>query len=155
MAETLRQPEIMKKVQETLRMHPPATLLIPRKVDQDVELYDYIIPKGSLILINVWAIGRDIMFWEDPLVFKPDRFRSLKLDVRGKDFELIPFGSGRRICPDLPLALRTSPVMLGSMLKSFNWKFEAGVEPKELDMEEKFGFITPKAHPLRAISSPL
>ncbi|KAH0672188.1 hypothetical protein KY284_023275 [Solanum tuberosum] len=110
MAETLRQPEIMKKAQaelskvigkrkpieevdvsrlpylqfivkETLRMHPPAPFLIPRRVDQDVKLFDYIIPKGSLVLVNVWAIGRDSTFWEKPLVFKPERFQSIELDV--------------------------------------------------------------------------
>ncbi|XP_055813983.1 geraniol 8-hydroxylase-like [Solanum dulcamara] len=184
MAETVRQPEIMRKAQaelaevvgkgkpieeadvsrlpylqfivkETLRMHPPAPFLIPRIVDQDVELCDYIIPKGSRVLVNVWAIGRDSTFWEEPLVFKPERFKSLKLDVQGKNFELLPFGAGRRICPGLPLALGIIPVMLGSILNSFNWKLEAGIEPKDLDMDEKFGFITPKAHPLRVIPSPL
>ncbi|TMW82476.1 hypothetical protein EJD97_005844 [Solanum chilense] len=185
MAEILRQQEIMKKVQaelaqvvgkgkpieeadvsllpylqfiikETLRLHPPAPFLIPRRVDQDVELCDYIIPKGSLVLvINAWAIGRDSSFREDTLVLKPERFQSLELDACEKDFELIPFGAGRRTCPGLPLALRWMPLILGSILNSFNWKLEACIEPKRLNMEEKFGAIIAKAHPLRAISSPL
>ncbi|KAM3357228.1 hypothetical protein P3S68_023942 [Capsicum galapagoense] len=185
MAEILGQPEIVKKAQaelaevvgkgkpieeadvsrlpylqfimkETLRTHPPAPFLIPRRVDQDVELYDYVIPKGSIILVNAWAIGRDSSFWqEDSLLFKPERFRSLELDVQGKDFALIPFGAGRRICPGFPLALKLVPVMLGSMLNSFNWKLDADIEPKDLNMEEKFGAIVTKAHPLRAIPSPL
>ncbi|KAG5604547.1 hypothetical protein H5410_026039 [Solanum commersonii] len=121
-------------------MHPPAPFLIPRRVDQDVKLFDYIIPKGSLVLVNVWAIGRDSTFWEEPLVFKPERFQSIELDVGGKDFDLISFGVGRRICPGLPLALRMVPVMLGSMLNSFNWKLQAGIESKNLNMDEKFGF---------------
>ncbi|KAK6781335.1 hypothetical protein RDI58_023519 [Solanum bulbocastanum] len=182
--EILGQPEIMKKVQvelaevvgkgkpieevdvsrlpylqfiikETLRLHPPAPFLIPRRVDQDVELCDYIIPKGSLVLVNAWAIGRDPSFWDDALVFKPERFQSLELDMRGKDFEMIPFGAGRRTCPVFPLALRLMPAILGSMLNSFNWKLEACIEPKDLDMEEKFGVILGKAHPLQAIPSPL
>ncbi|KAG5582109.1 hypothetical protein H5410_052736 [Solanum commersonii] len=183
MAEIFRQPEIMKKVQvelaevvgkgkpleesnipklpylqfivkETLRLHPPAPFLIPRKVEQDVELCNYIISKGSLVLVNVWAIGRDPTFWKDPLVFKPERFQCLEVDMRGQDFELIPFGAGRRICPGLPLALRLVPIMLGSLLNSFNWKLEANIEPKDLDMEETFSFISSKAHPLRVIPSP-
>nr|XP_018622182.1 geraniol 8-hydroxylase-like isoform X2 [Nicotiana tomentosiformis] len=185
MAEILRQPEIRKKVQaelaqvvgkgkpieeddvsrlpylqcivkETLRMHPPVPFLLPRKGEQDVELCDYIIPKGSQVLVNVWAIGRDSALWEEPLVFKPERFWSSELDVRGKDFELIPFGAGRRICPGLPLAaLRMVPVMVGSLLNSFNWKLEEGINPEELDMEEKFGITLAKACPLRAITSPI
>jgi len=184
MAEILRKLEIMKKVQvelaevvgkgkpveesnipklpylqfivkETLRLHPPTTFLIPRKVEQDVKLCNYIIPKGSLVLVNVWAIGRDPTFWKDPLVFKPERFQSLEVDMQGQDFELIPFGAGRRICPGLPLAMRLVQIMLGSLLNSFNWKLEGDIEPKDLDMEETFSFISSKAHPLRVIPSPL
>ncbi|OIT01834.1 PREDICTED: geraniol 8-hydroxylase-like [Nicotiana attenuata] len=185
MAEILRQPEIMKKVQaelaevvgkgkpikeddvsrlsylqcivkETLRMHPPVPFLLPRKVEDDVEVCGYIVPKGSQVLVNVWTIGRDSALWEEPLVFKPERFWSSELDVRGKDFELIPFGAGRRICPGLPLAaLRMVPVMVGSLLNSFNWKPEGGIKPEELDMEEKFGITLAKACPLRAIAYPI
>lgn len=184
MAEIIKQPEIMKKAQaelaevigkgkiveeadvsqlrylqciikETLRIHPPVPFLVPRKVEQDVELCDYIIQKGSQVLVNVWAIGRDSTSWEDPLVFKPERFWSSNVDLRGQNFELIPFGAGRRICPGLPLALRMVPVMLGSLINSFNWKLEAGIAPKDLDMEEKFGISLAKAHPLRAIPSPI
>nr|BAC53893.1 cytochrome P450 [Petunia x hybrida] len=174
MAEILRQPEIMKKAQaelaevigkgkpieeadvsrlpylqciikETFRMHPATPFLLPRKVEQDVEVCGYIVPKGSQVLVNVWAIGRDSTYWEDPLMFKPERFWNLDLDVQGQDFELIPFGAGRRICPGLPLALRMVPVVLGSLLNSFNWKLETGIEPEELDMEEKFGLALAKA----------
>ncbi|WMV48502.1 hypothetical protein MTR67_041887 [Solanum verrucosum] len=150
-----RLPYLQCIIKETLRLHPPVPLLVPRKVEQDVELCDYIIPKGSQVLVNVWTIGRDFTFWKDPLVFKPERFLSLDLDTRGQDFELIPFGAGRRICPGLPLASRMIPVMLGSLLNSFNWKLEADIEPQELDMEEKFGITLAKARPLRAIPSPL
>ncbi|XP_049370018.1 geraniol 8-hydroxylase-like [Solanum verrucosum] len=180
MAEILKQPEIMKKVQvelakiigkgksieevdvtrlpylqciikETLRMHPPAPFLVPRKVEQDVELFDYIIPKGSQVLVNVWSIGKEFTFWDEPLVFKPERFWGSDLDMRGQDFDLIPFGAGRRICPGFPLALRIVPVILGSLLNSFNWKLEADIGPEDLDMEEKFGITLAKAHPLRVI----
>lgn len=53
------------------------------------------------------------------------------MDVRGKDFELIPFGAGLRICPRSPLAaLRMVPIMLGSL---FHWKLGEGIisTPKE------------------------
>ncbi|MCD7464891.1 hypothetical protein HAX54_000161 [Datura stramonium] len=153
-ADVSRLPYLQCIIKETLRLHPPVPFLVPRKLEQDVELCDYIIPKGSQVLINVWMINRDSTFWEDPLVFKPERFLSLDLDIRGQNFELIPFGAGRRICPGLPLALRIVPVMLGSLLNSFNWKLE-DIRPEELDMEEKFGLTIAKACPLRAIPSPL
>ncbi|KAK4347859.1 hypothetical protein RND71_034201 [Anisodus tanguticus] len=142
-------------MKETFRIHPQAPFLIPRKAEEDVELYGYIVPKDSQVLVNVWAIGRDPSLWEDPLEFKPERFWESEIDVRGQDFELIPFGAGRRICPGLPLAIRMVPVALGSLLNTFNWKLHGGIAPKDLDMEEKFGITVAKAQPLLAIPIPL
>ncbi|WOH02379.1 hypothetical protein DCAR_0521768 [Daucus carota subsp. sativus] len=64
---------------------------------------------------------------------------------------LIPFGAGRRKCPELPLAIRMVPVILGSLINCFDWKLEGGIAPEELDMEDKFGITVAKLHPLRAV----
>jgi cytochrome P450 len=81
-------------------------LLLPRKAKADVEIIGYIIPKGTQVLVNAWAIGRDSSLWENANSFMLERFLELEIDVKGQNFELIPFGSGRRICLDLPLAIR-------------------------------------------------
>ncbi|XP_075482638.1 geraniol 8-hydroxylase-like [Primulina tabacum] len=146
-----RLPYLRCMVKETLRIHPPVPFLIPRKVEEDVEVRGYTVPKNCRVLVNAWAIGRDADAWKNPLEFKPERFLESDMDVRGRDFELIPFGAGRRICPGLPLAIRMVPVMLGSLLNSFDWKLEGGSPPEELDMEEKFGITLQKALPLRAV----
>nr|GMD55238.1 geraniol 8-hydroxylase-like [Ipomoea batatas] len=153
-ADVSRLPYLQCILKETLRMHPPIPFLIPRKVEQDVNLGGHTISKGSEILVNVWAIGHDSSIWENPLIFNPERFWNLKIDVRGQDFEHIPFGAGRRICPGLPMAMRMVPVMLGSLLNSFQWKLECDIAPNDLDMEEKFGLTLAKVHPLRAIPIP-
>ncbi|XP_060193692.1 geraniol 8-hydroxylase-like [Lycium barbarum] len=150
-ADVARLPYLQCIIKEAFRLHPPAPFLVPRKVEQDVEVCGYTVPKGSKVLTNVWAIGRDPTLWEDPLIFNPDRFKDSKLDVRGRDFELIPFGAGRRICPGLPLAIRMVPVMLGTLLNTFKWKIEGDIAPKDLDMQEKFGLTLAKLRPLRAI----
>ncbi|XP_055805207.1 geraniol 8-hydroxylase-like [Solanum dulcamara] len=154
-ADVAKLPYLRCIVKETFRIHPQVPFLIPRKVVKDVELYGYTIPKDSQVLVNVWAIGRDSSIWEDPLEFKPERFWESDIDVRGQDFELIPFGAGRRICPGLPLSIRMVPVALGSLLNTFNWKLHGGIAPKDLDMEEKFGITLAKAQPLLAIPFPL
>ncbi|GAA0183915.1 oxygenase [Lithospermum erythrorhizon] len=154
-ADISRLPYLSCVVKETFRLHPVVPLLLPRKTEQNVEVCGYIVPKGSQVLVNVWAIGRDSNVWKNPLEFKPERFWESRVDVRGRDFELTPFGSGRRICPGLPLAYRIIPVILGSLLNSFDWKFEQGVIPESLDMEEKFGLTLEKEIPLRVIPIPL
>ncbi|XP_047333590.1 geraniol 8-hydroxylase-like [Impatiens glandulifera] len=92
-------PYLQAIIKETMRMHPPAPFLIPRQVYTEIDLCGYTIPKGAQVLVNVWAIGRDPDIWESPMEYKPERFIDSKIDLRGQDFELIPFGAGRRICP--------------------------------------------------------
>ncbi|GMH26617.1 hypothetical protein Nepgr_028460 [Nepenthes gracilis] len=138
-------------VKETLRLHPPAPFLIPRKSAIDIELCGFTVPMNAQVLVNVWAIGRDVKFWENPNSFKPERFLESNINFKGQDFELIPFGAGRRICPGLPLAMRMLPVILGSLVHSFNWKLQNGNNPDSMDMEEKFGITLQKVAPLCAI----
>ncbi|KAH9684940.1 cytochrome P450 76C4 [Citrus sinensis] len=138
-------------VKETLRLHPPVPLLLPRKASADVEITGFIIPKGAQVLVNAWAIGRDTSTWDDPYSFKLERFLGSDVDVKGRNFELFPFGAGRRICLGLPLAIRMLYLMLGSLIKSFDWKLDNKVTSGNVDMEEKFGITLQKAQPLHVV----
>ncbi|XP_051123102.1 cytochrome P450 76T24-like [Andrographis paniculata] len=147
-------PYLQAVVKETFRFHPAAPFLMPRKAETDVEINGYIIPKDCQILINFWASGRNSNVWSDAETFMPERFLegdARKIDYRGKDFELIPFGAGRRICPGLPLAHRMVHLMLATLVHGFGWKLEEGVKAAEIDVDEKFGLTLQKAKPLRAI----
>ncbi|EEF51432.1 (S)-N-methylcoclaurine 3'-hydroxylase isozyme 1 [Ricinus communis] len=141
-------------VKETLRLHPPAPFLIPRRATENCEVMNYTIPKDSQVLVNVWAIGRDPSVWEDPSSFKPERFLGSSLDVKGHDFELIPFGSGRRICPGLPMATRQLSLVLASLIHCFDWSLPNGGDPAKVDMTEKFGITLQMEHPLLIIPKP-
>lgn len=154
-ADITRLPYLNCVVKEAFRLHPPGPFLLPRRVDEDVKLSGFTVPKGSKVLINVWAIGRDSSVWDDPLSFRPERFWQSEIDVKGRNFELLPFGAGRRICPGLPLAYRMVPLLIGSLLNMFDWKLENGKLLEDLNMEEKFGLTLYKASPLRAIPIPL
>ncbi|KAH6794982.1 hypothetical protein C2S52_005459 [Perilla frutescens var. hirtella] len=91
-------------IKETLRLHPPVPFLIPRSPLQNSTMGEYTVPKGTKILINSWAIRRDPSIWDSPGEFKPERFlHDDAADFKGNSFQFIPFGSGRRICPGLPL----------------------------------------------------
>ncbi|KAJ9147811.1 hypothetical protein P3X46_029930 [Hevea brasiliensis] len=145
-------PYLKAIIKENFRLHPAAPLLVPHKAGADVEICGFTVPKDAQVLVNAWAIGRDPSLWEDPDTFLPERFLGLDMDVRGRDFELIPFGAGRRICPGLPLAIRMLHLMLGSLINSFDWKLEDGITQESMDMEDKFGITLQKAQPLRAIA---
>lgn len=144
-------PYLQAIVKETLRLHPAAPLLLPYKSQSHCQIFNFTIPKNTQVLVNAWAIGRDPECWEDPSDFIPERFLNSNVDFRGRDFEYIPFGAGRRICPGLPLAVRMVHLMLASILQSFDWKIPEGVKPEDLDMEEQFGATMKKSIPLVAI----
>ncbi|KAK9266576.1 hypothetical protein L1049_021626 [Liquidambar formosana] len=146
-----RLPYLQAVVKETMRLHPAGPLLLPFKAQNDVEVCGFTIPKDSQVLVNAWAIARDPKYWEDPLLFSPERFLGSKIDFRGQDFEFIPFGAGRRICPGMALAVRMISLMLASIIHPFNWKLPKGTNPENIDMTEQFGVTLKKTVPLLAI----
>jgi cytochrome P450 len=150
-----RLPYLQAIVKETLRLHPAAPFLLPRKAEADVEISGYIIPKGSQVLVNAWAIGRDPSSWDNAESFMPERFLGSEIDVKGRHFELIPFGGGRRTCPGLPLAIKMLHLMLGSLIQTFDWKLEDGVKPMDMNMDDKFGITLQRAYPLIAFPIPV
>ncbi|KAM3749647.1 hypothetical protein ACB098_05G202100 [Castanea mollissima] len=138
-------------VKETLRLHPPVPFLIPRKAETNIEMCGFLVPKDSQILINVWAMGRDSSIWPNPNLFMPERFLEQNINFKGQDFELIPFGAGRRICPGLPLGNRMVHLMLASLVHYFAWERPDEMPPEDMDMDELFGLSLHKAKPLKAI----
>lgn len=141
-------PYLQACVKETLRLHPPAPLMLPHRALESCKMMDYTIPKNAQVLVNVWALGRDPKSWEEPLAFKPDRFLNSGLDFKGKDFEFIPFGAGRRICPGLPMAIKHVSLIVASLIHFFEWSFPHGKDPTELDMAEKYILTIRKEQPL-------
>lgn len=144
-------PYLQGVVKEALRLHPPIPLLVPRKAMKDTEFMGYFIPKDTQVFVNTWAIGRDPDVWDEPLVFKPERFFDCKSDYKGHDYELIPFGAGRRMCAGVPLAHRILHLVLGSLLHRFDWELDSSVTRSTIDMRDNLGVTMRKLEPLLAV----
>ncbi|XP_059630225.1 cytochrome P450 71AU50-like [Cornus florida] len=138
-------------LKETFRLHPVAPLLVPHQAIEDCTVNGFHIPKKSLVTINVWAIGRDPKVWTDPEKFIPERFVGSTIDVRGRDFQLIPFGSGRRGCPGMQLGLTVVRLAVAQLVHCFDWELPNGVLPTDLDMTEEFGIVINRAKHIVAI----
>ncbi|KAF7111860.1 hypothetical protein CFC21_111819 [Triticum aestivum] len=131
-------------IKETLRLHTPGPLLMPRECQEHCKILGYDVPKGTTVLVNAWAISRDPECWDEPEAFMPERFMSSVRDYKGNNFEFIPFGAGRRICPGMLFGIANIELALASLLFYFDWSLPDGILPSELDMTEAFGVTARK-----------
>ncbi|KAI3451091.1 hypothetical protein Pfo_007756 [Paulownia fortunei] len=179
LSELIRHPKVMKKLQteleqvvgmdqnveeshldkleyldlvlkETFRLHPVVPLLIHEPME-DCTVDEFHVPKGSRLIVNVWSIGKDPNLWQNPEKFTPERFLGSNVDLRGHDFQLIPFGSGRRGCPGLQLGLTVVRLVVAQLVHCFDWELPDGMLPSDLDMAEHFGLVTGREKHLMAI----
>ncbi|KAM3237234.1 cytochrome 82A3 [Capsicum annuum] len=140
-------------VNESMCLYPPTPILLPHESIEDCVVSGYDIPKGTRLFVNMWKFHHDPNIWPNPHEFKPERFLTTHKDVnvRGNHFELIPFGTGRRMCPGTSLALQVVYYVLAVLLQRFDIKRPSD-EP--IDMSESFGLTNLKASPLEVHLTP-
>ncbi|PKI78960.1 hypothetical protein CRG98_000601 [Punica granatum] len=147
-------------VKEVLRLHPPGPLLSwARLTTADTIVDGHHVPAGTTAMVNMWAISRDPLIWDDPLAFKPERFLSpngdtvadVEFSVLGSDLRLAPFGSGRRTCPGKALALTTVTYWVASLLHEFDW---LPTDDRQVDLSEVLKLSCEMANPLTVIPRP-
>lgn len=129
-------------IKETLRLHAPVPLLLPRECSERCEIDGYEISAKSKVIVNAWAISRDPNFWIKAERFYPERFLDSSVDYKGVDLQFIPFGAGRRMCPGIAFGIANIEISLANLLFHFDWKMLNGKRPQELDMTESFGLTT-------------
>ncbi|CAL2261264.1 unnamed protein product [Prunus armeniaca] len=108
---------------ETLRLHPPLPLLFPRMSTRDVEVNGYNIKANTQVFFNAWQIGRDPKVYDKPEEYEPERFLNNGIDYKGNDFELIPYGAGRRACPGIQFAMAVNEIALANIVHKFDWAY--------------------------------
>ncbi|KAG9443054.1 hypothetical protein H6P81_018908 [Aristolochia fimbriata] len=127
-------------VKETLRLHPPVPLLLPRESREKCQVMGYEVPTHTKVIVNVWAIGRDPLYWgDDAETFRPERFLENPRDYKGTNFEFLPFGAGRRMCPGISFGIAGVELPLALLLYHFNWELPHGMGPESIDMTEEYG----------------
>ncbi|RLM69788.1 indole-2-monooxygenase-like [Panicum miliaceum] len=129
-------------MKESMRLHPPASLMIPHfSMAECDDVEGHTIPSGIRVLLNVWALGRDPTCWESAEEFMPERFMEEAMDadsdLQGNDFRLLPFGSGRRMCPAIKFTTATFEIILANLIYHFNWELPPGTTG--IGMTETYG----------------
>ncbi|KAJ9564651.1 hypothetical protein OSB04_000617 [Centaurea solstitialis] len=161
-SELIRCPRVMKELQAKLReavkgkerieeediqdlinyeVTPPLPLLMPRECREPCEINGYNIANKTKLLVNVFGINRDPEYWKDPESFIPERFENSPINIMGSEYEYLPFGGGRRMCPGASMGLANVELPLANLLYYFDWKLPNGTSHDELDMTELFGAV--------------
>ncbi|CAI9753451.1 unnamed protein product [Fraxinus pennsylvanica] len=140
-------------VKETLRLYPAAFLGSSREFSDDCKIAGYHIAKGTKLIINMWKLHRDPRVWFEPLEFKPERFLTTHkdFDMKGHNFELIPFGAGRRICAGTTFGLQMLHLVLANLLHAFELSTPFD---EKVDMSASSGLTNMKSTPLDVLLSP-
>ncbi|XP_058758727.1 licodione synthase-like [Vicia villosa] len=143
-------------MKETFRLHPPVPM-IARRCVTTCNIENYVIPENSLVIVNNWSMGRNPEYWEKPLEFNPERFLGKSnegVDVKGQNFQILPFGSGRRMCPSVGYAMQALPALFGAIIQCFdfhvvgcNGEIMKG-DDIVIDGNERPGLTAPRANDL-------
>ncbi|KAL3838787.1 hypothetical protein ACJIZ3_023378 [Penstemon smallii] len=144
-------PYLQACVKETIRMHPPIPLLLPHCATETCNVMNFTIPKGSQVMVNTWAMANDPSIWDDPSSYRPERFLDSGVDFKGNNFEFVPFGSGRRMCPGLPMAFVQVQYVVACLVNTFNWFVPRDNDLDEVDMEEVYHLALRKKNHLELI----
>ncbi len=147
-------PYLQAILKENFRIYLSTPLLFLHCSIEPSQVRGYNLPPKIRILVNIWAMGRDFNTWEKPLQFDPNRFmQHCVIDVQGRHFELLPFGTRKQACPGHPLAVIFVQIVLAWLLQSFDCSIP-NVEEKPIDMSETFGLILRKTKPLCVLAHP-
>ncbi|KAK8512485.1 hypothetical protein V6N12_075063 [Hibiscus sabdariffa] len=140
-------------IKETLRLYPAGPLSVPHESMEDCTVSGYHIPAGTRLFVNISKIHRDPRVWSDPCEFQPQRFLTSHKDVdfKGQNFELIPFSSGRRMCPGVSFAAKVLELVVASVVQGFELKTPLD---EAVDMNETIGLTNLKASPLQVLLTP-
>ena len=143
-------PYLQCVVKETLRLCPVAPIIPAHEAMEDCTVGGFNVRRGTMILVNAWAIHRDPNLWDAAEDFKPERFLDAGM-VTAVTAPLLPFGLGRRRCPGDGLAMRLVSLTLAALVQCFEWDVgEGGV----IDMSEGGGLSMPMVTPLSAVYQP-
>jgi cytochrome P450 len=117
-ADVARLPRLGMIIKETLRLHSPAAGVFMRRAVEDVQIGQWLVPKGSLISILSTVPQKDERWFPDPAQFDPARFDP----VAGHDIPrgaYFPFGTGPRVCIGQSFALMEMTLILAMLLQRF------------------------------------
>uniref|UniRef100_A0A4W3HA66 Cytochrome P450, family 2, subfamily U, polypeptide 1 n=1 Tax=Callorhinchus milii TaxID=7868 RepID=A0A4W3HA66_CALMI len=141
-------PFTVATIMEIQRMTTVVPLAIPHMASETTDLKGYTIPKGSVVIANLWSVHRDPTMWDHPEEFNPSRFLDADRNIV-KNEAFMPFGIGKRVCMGEQMAKMELFLLFSGLLQSFSFKLPEGSSVPNMDGQ--FG-LTLSPHPFKIIA---
>ncbi|XP_029677803.1 cytochrome P450 4C1-like [Formica exsecta] len=116
-------------IKETMRLFPTVPL-IARKLTEDINIGEIILPKGADIVLQIMSAHRNEKYWPNPLVFNPDRF--LPENIGTSNSSYMPFSLGSRNCIGIKYAMTSLKVFLSTLVRTFVFKIDKSIPVDEI-----------------------
>jgi cytochrome P450 len=147
-------PYMKMVVKESMRLNPVLPLLLPRVCGETCKVGGFEVVKGSRVMVNVWAMARSPEIWQDAEKFIPERFQDSMVDYKGTQYEFLPFGGGRRMCPGVNFGVAVLELMVARLLYYFDWSLPSGMKPEDLDMDTIVSSTSRRKNQLHLVALP-
>ena len=131
---------------EALRLCPPAPA-VTRMVMKDFDVDGYRVEAGNGVMVGIYAMHRDPVLWDHPLVFDPDRFSPANSKDRDR-WQFLPFGGGPRSCIGDHFAMLEATLGLATIIR------HAEIQSLDDDFPLAVPFTMVAAAPIRALVRP-
>ncbi|KAI8575071.1 hypothetical protein K450DRAFT_263489 [Umbelopsis ramanniana AG] len=118
-------PYLNMVIRETLRIAGPAVWTSPRTISEDTELGDYVLPKGTHVIVDIIALQHDADLWPEPYKFDPERFSAANKSSKTSN-SWLPFGGGQHQCAGMNMSLAEQRVLLSMMVRKYEWELAPG-----------------------------
>jgi len=153
-------PYVEALYREVMRWRPVAPLGVSHSTSGEDIYNGYYIPKGSVVISNIWAMTRDESIYPQPESFLPERFINEDGQLNDNDL-ILTFGFGRRICPGRHMASATVWLMIATVLSTFNITKAKDADGNEIPVNDDYTgtliihkvpyhcSITPRSHESR------
>ncbi|KAK6186247.1 hypothetical protein SNE40_008319 [Patella caerulea] len=139
-----RMPYTEAVLHESMRLCPIGPFGFPHATRCDTTIGEYEVPKGTMVMINHWALHNDPEVWKDPEIFRPERLLDADGNLAPKTMSWLPFSAGRRNCLGESIARPEMHLMLAILLRNFTFKCPEG-KTIDLTPEGCFTFLPRKS----------
>jgi len=117
-------------VKEAMRLYPPAWAIV-RTALTDTAIGNYTLPAGSTAIMSQWVTHRDPRFYDEPEVFRPNRWLDERSNFLPK-FAYFPFGGGPRICIGASFAMTEAVLVLVTIAQKWQIRLASTIPPEPI-----------------------